>query len=427
MELSQPLPAPRWYEQRRALFCGGNRVELLRYGIAFFAALETAFEQAREEIFFETYIFHDDPVAWRVADALIAAARRGVRVHVLVDGFGSVHSIPALRQKFKDTGVALLVFRPFSYWSDWFSRTRLRRMHRKTCVVDERIGFVGGINVIDDCFDLHHGHFEVPRLDYAVRVEGPIVQPIAHTAEQTWLRVALRNGWRDEVREIAEQDNRLARLRDLFERALRAYRTENVAAYADHAPVRAAFVVRDNFRQRRTIERSYIQAIVRARHRIAIVTPYFYPGRTFRKALLRAAARGVRVQLVLQGRIDYKLAGWAARAMYDEFLAAGVEVFEYTRSYLHAKIAVADDIWATVGSSNIDPLSLLVAREANIVVVDRACNAALAAEIEQAMRDSIPVDRSAQRRRGWLERLAHRWAVVVARFVIVLAGRGGSY
>ena len=295
------------------------------------------------------------------------------------------------------------------------------------CVIDERIGFVGGINVIDDRLDLHHGRFEVPRLDYAVRVEGPIVQPIAHTIEQTWLRVALRNGWRDEVRGIAERDDRLAHLRDLFERAVRAYKIEDLAAYANLNPVRAAFVVRDNFRQRRTIERSYIQAIVRARHRIAIITPYFYPGRTFRKALLRAAARGVRVQLVLQGRIDYKLAGWAARAMYDDFIRAGVEVYEYTRSYLHAKVAVADDLWATVGSSNIDPLSLLVAREANIIVVDRDCNAALSAEIDQAMRDSVPVDGKVQRRRGWLERLAHRWAVLVARFAIMLAGRGGSY
>ena len=111
-------------------------------------------------------------------------------------------------------------------------------------VVDDEVAFVGGINIIDDCLDLHHGRFDTPRLDYAVRVEGPIVQPIAHTCEQTWLRTALRNGWRDEVREIAEQDNRFARLGDLLERALSAYRTEDVAAYGNLAPTRAAFVVR---------------------------------------------------------------------------------------------------------------------------------------------------------------------------------------
>lgn len=421
------LPAPRWYEQRRALFCGGNQVRLLRYGIEYFAALEQAFAQARREIFFETYIFNDDPVAFRVADALIAAARRGVRVHVLLDGFGSNRSLAAVRAKFAGSGVALLVFRPFSHWSDWFSRTRLRRMHRKQCTVDGHIGFVGGINVIDDCLDLNHGRFETPRLDYAVRVDGPIVRPIEHTVQQTWLRVALRNGWRDEVRELAERDDRLAHLRELFDRVVRAYGTEDAAAYDDPKPMRAALVVRDNFRQRRTIERSYIQAIVRARRRVAIVSPYFYPGRSFRKALLHAAERGVSVQLVLQGRIDYRLAGWAARAMYDELLASGVQIHEYTRSYLHAKIAVADDAWATVGSSNIDPLSLLLAREANIVVVDREFNAAVSAEIEQAIRDSLPVDRSAQRGRSRLERLAYRWAAMVARLVIMLAGRGGSY
>ncbi|WP_233446991.1 phospholipase D-like domain-containing protein, partial [Ideonella azotifigens] len=154
---------------------------------------------------------------------------------------------------------------------------------------------------------------------------------------------------------------------------------------ADDTPVVAAFVVRDNLRQRRTIERCMIDAIRMANVRVQLVTPYFYPGRSFRRALIKAARRGVQVRLLLQGKLDYRLAGLAARVMYDELLTAGVEVYEYIPAFLHAKAAVADDEWATVGSSNVDPLSLLLNLEANIVVRNTGFAAALSEELDQAM------------------------------------------
>lgn len=421
------IAPPRWYEQRRAVFLGGNALRLLRYGAEYFSSLETACAQARRDIFVETYIFHDDPRADRVAQALIDAAARGVRVHVMVDGFGSGHALANLQRRFADTGVALLVFRPFRGWRDWFKRSRLRRLHRKLAVIDGTLGFVGGINLIDDTIDLHHGAFEYPRLDFAVEVRGPVVQPMVHEVQQLWLRVALRNDWRHQVRSLAEQDDRLQRLREMWQRLRDVWRQYDQSPIDDDRPMRAAFVVRDNVRQRRTIERTYIQAIVQARHQVDIVTPYFYPGRTFRKALIRAAQRGVRVRLLLQGRIDYKLAGWAARALYDDLLRSGIDVFEYTYSFLHAKVAVIDGSWATVGSSNIDPLSLLLAREANIVAIDEAFAAQLYGEIDQACGRARKVTPRAHRGRGWLDRIAQRWAVLVARLLIALAGRRGKY
>ena len=144
-----------------------------------------------------------------------------------------------------------------------------------------------------------------------------------------------------------------------------------------------AFVVRDNLRQRRSIERVYMEAIQHARHRIDLVTPYFYPDRHFRYALANAAERGVKVRLLLQGKIDYRIAGVAARVLYDELLAKGVQIFEYTPAYLHAKMAVVDDEWATLGSSNIDPLSLLLNLEANVVV----CDAPFARRVAERARD----------------------------------------
>jgi cardiolipin synthase len=190
--------------------------------------------------------------------------------------------------------------------------------------------------------------------------------------------------------------------------------------------VRAALVVRDNFRQRRAIERSYVEAIVQARERIDIACPYFYPGRAFRRALARAAARGVRIRLLLQGKVDYRFAALAARVLYDELLARGVRVFEYTPAFLHAKVALVDREWATVGSSNIDPLSLLVNLEANAVVVDGPFVAELSQRLDAAFAASREITAPALRPglRGWLSRGFVAW---VATLYLRLAGITGRY
>ena len=129
-------------------------------------------------------------------------------------------------------------------------------------------------------------------------------------------------------------------------------------------------MIRDNLRYRRDIERAYLAAIRTAKREILIANAYFFPGVRFRRALIAAAQRGVRVTLLLQARVEYLLLHYASRALYGQLLAAGIEIQEYHRSFLHAKVAVVDDHWATVGSSNIDPYSLLMAREANVFVRD---------------------------------------------------------
>jgi cardiolipin synthase len=134
---------------------------------------------------------------------------------------------------------------------------------------------------------------------------------------------------------------------------------------------RAALLVRDTLRYRRDIEDAYLEAIAGSRSEILIANAYFFPGVHFRRALTDAAARGVRVTLLLQGKAEYFLL-YASRALYGMFLEAGIEIHEYHKSFLHAKVAVVDRRWATVGSSNIDPFSLMLAREANVVIEDRA-------------------------------------------------------
>jgi len=184
--------------------------------------------------------------------------------------------------------------------------------------------------------------------------------------------------------------------------------------------------VRDNLRQRRSIERVYMEAIQHARHRIDLVTPYFYPDRHFRNALAKAAERGVKVRLLLQGKVDYRIAGVAARVLYDELLAKGVQIFEYTPAYLHAKMAVVDDEWSTLGSSNIDPLSLLLNLEANVVVCDAPFARRVAEELEIAMAASSPV-MAPPYAKGWLAVLRRTFVAMVAHWFLRMAGINGRY
>lgn len=146
--------------------------------------------------------------------------------------------------------------------------------------------------------------------------------------------------------------------------------------------MRAAFLLRDNFRHRRDIESAYLQAIGRAKTEIIIAQAYFFPGLKFRHALIDAAQRGVKVVLLLQGKVEKFIEHHARRAIYGNLLDAGIEIHEYQRSYLHAKVAVVDGHWATVGSSNIDPFSLLPSYEANLVVDDEVFGSALAESLK---------------------------------------------
>lgn len=412
---------------------GGNRLALLRGGRMLFPAMIEAIDAARHSVWLASYIVHTDDAAEAVARALAAAARRGVQVRVVVDGFGSLAGLPVWRRWVEPAGVALTVFRPLDRWWRLLHPGQLRRLHQKLCVVDADrpdapgVGFVGGINLIDDCHDLNHGWATQPRLDFAVRVEGPLVADIAQAVQAVWSRAALGQEWRAELGALLRSNAPMNRLRDLAA-SLRAVRgTPALAAdAAPLSPVRAAFLMRDNLRRRRVIEQDYIRAMSRARERIVIVCPYFYPGQLFRRTLCRAARRGVRVHLLLQGKVDYRLAALAARVLYDELRGAGVEIHEYTPAWLHAKVALVDDDWATVGSSNIDPLSLLLNLEANVVVREPAFTAELARACEAAIAEATPVARTPLRPglTGLLQRGFVAW---LAHWFLRLAGMSGRY
>ena len=415
-EAAAPIPPP-------ARLVGGNQIDLLQGGDELFPAMVAAMAAARHEVWLATYIFHDDGAARGIADALLAAARRGVAVRVVVDGFGSHDTLPRLRAWLSEPGVEFEVFRPLERWWSWLMPGQMRRLHQKLCVVDHAVAFVGGINVIDDRNDIRHGWSAQPRYDFAVAVRGPLVAAVRTTAQAMWMRAHLGHLWRDEVRALAGSRRPV----DDALRLIRRLRGKGSAPADDGSlrPVVAAFVVRDNVGQRRAIERAYIEAIRAARTQVDIAVPYFYPGRAFRRSLRQAARRGVQVRLLLQGKVDYRIAALAARALYEELRAHGVRIFEYTPAFLHAKVAVVDDDWATVGSSNIDPLSLLLNLEANVVVRDRGFAGVLGRQFESAFAASAEV--TGVQRSGWRGRLQRALVASVAAVYLRVAGITGRY
>lgn len=420
-------PEAPWYSVPWPVYSGGNDVALLRGGDELFPAMQAAIEAARREIWLASYIFHDDPTGLAMVDALVAAAARGVRVRVVVDGFGSGRTSSLLQQRFADTLVQFVVFRPLDRWTHWLQPGQLRRLHMKVCVVDHATGFIGGINIIDDRFDIHHGSTDLPRLDFAAQVRGPVVMPMSQAVRAVWSRATLGRQWRQEAQSLLLDPRPLQRLNQTWQWVRMPRRSRRPSPLSDLPPVRAALVLRDNLRQRRTIERSYIAAISRAQRRAWLVSPYFYPGQEFRRALRQAAQRGVDVKLLLQGKLDYRMAGLAARVLYHELLHHGVQVYEYTPAFLHAKVALVDDDWATVGSSNIDPLSLLLNLEANLIVRDGDFVARLAHELGTAWSVSRQIGPANAPLRGWTGWLGRAFVAWCAYVYLRVAGVTGRY
>ncbi len=372
-------------------FVNGNRIKLLKSGVEYFPALTVEFDAARSEIQLETYSFAADTTGRAIAAALERAAQRGVAVNVMVDGFGSKDLDPALVREMREAGVRFLVYRRnISPWT--LRRTRLRRLHRKVAVIDARAAFVGGINMVDD---MDAPGSAVPRFDYAVRIEGPLLAKIYPVVKQLWSRVSaiqLRARWPG-VRGLSPSEDFCG-------------------------GQRAAFVIRDNISHRHDIERAYLAAIGQAKAEILISNAYFFPGHSFRRALMDAAARGVRVVLLLQGRVEYVLQHYASRSLYGGLLDAGIEIHEYHKSLMHAKVAVIDCHWATVGSSNIDPFSLLLAREANVVIEDGGFARELRESLLAAIADgAMQVRRERWADQPWMTRFASWSCYQLVRFL----------
>ena len=382
-------------------FLPGNQIKLLNSGSEYFPALLAEIEAARFEIHLETYIYADDKIAHEVTNALCRAAARGLQVRVLVDGFGARNFDQDFKERLVASGVFAMSYRP-ELARFRLRRHRLRRLHRKLVVIDGRLAFVGGINVVDD----NNAPPEMrPRFDYAVRIEGPILRQAHHAVRHMWEIVSWAN----------------------FKRRFRLTRKLPTQS-AEVGTQTAAFLIRDNIRHRNDILHAYIKAIDEAQEEILIANAYFLPGVRFGRALRAAAQRGVRIIVLMQGKTDHPLLRYATQAMYAAALAAGFRIFEYERSFMHAKVAVIDGQWATVGSSNIDPFSLLLAKEANVVVRDRHFAGELRASLSEAIQIGAREMSAEELTRQPLHSRFLRWlSYTIVRALVGITGYGPKH
>lgn len=368
----------------KAVWKPNHRFTLLENGEAFFPRIFDVIRNARSEVLIETFILFDDKVGQALRDALIEAARRGVRVELTVDGFGSPDLSDEFVHGMTEAGVRFHVFKPAPSAAG-LRLDPFRRLHRKLAVVDGERAFIGGINYSAD----HFGDFgPQAKQDYSVEIEGPLVEDIRAFMESS-----------------------------LQPRARAADRRRH-ESYTRPGPGEdgwAAFVMRDNDRHQTDIEQHYRMAIRLAQREVIIANAYFFPGFRLLREMRRAARRGVRVHLITQGEPDTWLARWAPRQLYRALLRADVEVHEYRRRPLHGKVAVVDEEWATIGSSNLDPLSLSLNLEANLVIRDRSFNQHLRERLQSLMQQDC-VDMRVEhlpRRSVW------QWAIAVVVFHVL--------
>lgn len=397
-----------------------HQVQLLQGGQALFPEMIQAVDQSVNEVRLETYIFHFDPSGEQVAQALVRAAQRGVAVYLAMDGAGTPQLPSEWIARFDAAGVQWRIFKPLGRIG-LLIPSRWRRLHRKLCVIDGQMAFCGGINVLDDWHDPNHGPLTAPRFDFAVRVSGPLVRSVHAVTSQFWWRLQVARDVRHVDLSASWHD--LQRAVKLARQALVGNGNGSSGAGAGHTGVYAALLLRDNVRNRSSIEHAYLKSIGEAREEIIIANAYFLPGRKLRHALIHAAQRGVRVRLLLQGRYEYFMQFHAARMVYGVLLGAGVEIYEYSPSFLHAKVAVIDGHWATVGSSNLEPLSLLLAREANVVVDDVRFAQDLRGRLILAMtHEGRRVESAAYAGRPWQQRVLDRMALGLMRLMLFLTG-----
>ncbi|MCG6576314.1 cardiolipin synthase ClsB [Pseudomonas sp. AF32] len=356
---------------------GNNRVTLLENGEEYFPRVFEAIRRAETEILIETFILFEDKVGNELRDLLVDAAHRGVRVTLSLDGFGCGELTPEFLASLSDAGVRLQMFDPaplhLGIRTNWF-----RRLHRKVVVVDGVIAFIGGINFSAD----HLGDFgPEAKQDYSVEVKGPAVVDIHHFALM--------------------QSGRPSRAKYWWQRR-RSRRSE--LAFSDHDG-QVRLVYRDNHEHQTDIEEVYLQVLRSAQRRVVIANAYFFPGYRLLREIRNAARRGVEVRLILQGQPDMMIAKLAARMLYDYLLKAGVVIYEYCERPLHGKVALVDEDWSTVGSSNLDPLSLSLNLEANVLIRDRAFNRELFERLDHLSREHCTVMPANHAPRGLLWRM----------------------
>ena len=334
----------------------GNKVTLLADGQAAYAAMFKAMQSARDHINLETFIIDDDDVGRKFSDLLLKKQAEGVQVNLIYDSVGSFTNPASFFQRLRDGGIQVVEFNPINPLKAQGKWLLAHPDHRKILIVDGKIAITGGINISSVYSSKLSGRDEdegtpLPWRDTDVQIEGPAVAEFQKLFLDTWSK---QNGpklsERNYYPRMKEDGNALVR----------------VVGSTPGSDNRITFIV-------------YVAAITFAEHSIHLTNAYFIPDDQILKAFTDAARRGVDVKIILPGTTDSSLALYAARYNYSELLESGVKIYERRNALLHAKTAVIDGVWSTVGSTNLDYWSLLSDDEVNAVVLSRE----FAAEMEK--------------------------------------------
>ena len=378
-----------------------DHLVLLEGGATYFPTVEKHLQAAAKSIYLETYIFSADVEAKRISDLLCLAARRGVEVKLIVDWLGSAPLV--FEANLLRSGVDVCY-----YNKGWFGRFGFSRTHRKILVVDGSTAFVGGINICDDRLDAKGQPIGGVRWDLAVQVSGEIVEHVHAAFLRQWQR--LEAG-------ALHPKNIIKRI---FQQEL-PWTSKHFIGIRHTSDPSIAFIARDNLHHRRDIERAYLKAIGQSREEIWLVSPYFMPAKLLRRALIKAAQRGVSVNLLLGGG-EFVSLDWAMPSLYGQFLEAGINIYEYSgHGQLHAKAMVVDRRWATIGSSNCDHLSFFLNHEANLVIRHHDVVKEMQQRISnQAHHFASPIDHDVYMTRSIFLKMANWISYQVVRFMVGL-------
>ncbi len=341
-----------------ANFTFRNKTKLIRGGKPYFDLLLQLINRAEETIHLQTYIFDDDETGNLVAEALKAAARRKVSVHLLADGYASQVMSNNFIDELIASGINFRFFEPFFKSKTYYFG---RRLHHKVFVADTKYALVGGINITNRYNDMPG---DPAWLDFALYAEGDIAVDLCILCWKTWKGYPEKMGItpceeKEILFEFPEAENSLLRMRR-----------------------------NDWVRRKNEISASYIEMFRHARSHISIMCSYFLPGKTIRRLLKNAAKRGVKIKVITAGTSDVLVSKYAERWMYDWLLRNKIELYEYQPVVLHAKIAVCDSEWLTIGSYNVNNISAYASIELNIDVQ----NAGLASETERTLESIIHKD-----------------------------------
>jgi cardiolipin synthase len=360
----------------------GNEFEFLVDGAQFFARMLDSIDTARAYVLLELYLVNSGGIATRFIEALLQARLRGVRVYAVFDGFGALGLRRADRELLLAAGVELRFFNPLRLRKRLLN---LRRDHRKLLLVDGRVAFVGGAGLSDEFASGIAG--EPPWREMMVQIAGPVVADWQRAFADTWRRCG------------------------------DALALEAPPLAAPHPAGAAGRLALSEARQRSILASDVIRRFEAARERIWVMSAYFVPSRRFRKALRRAARRGVDVRLLVPGtRTDHPWVRQAARRFYGKLLRNGVRIFEYQPRMLHAKMILCDE-WVSIGSSNLDRWSFRWNLEANQQIADRRASDAAAALFVADFADSTQLSRHRWRERAWLDRVRESIAGVLDRWL----------